>query len=242
MNAEQNGTSLWTTEGAQAYQALCSFCGWMLYANPDKAMLARLIEQRSLLKESPFSEVTPSAQKFEAILDQGANDFEGFAREVHLDRTYLYSMIGQSRTTPYESVYRTEDSTMFGPSTLEVRHLYQRWGLRFDGQGNEPDDHVGIEFSFVAHLLEHVAEEGDDAADNAADGVNPESAGVALRAFLGEHLLVFAPTYLRNVEIRAKSAYYQAVACMAQEVLTSLAKVLHITARYSIDEARFKLG
>lgn len=137
----------------------------------------------------------------------------GFLNEVRRDRSYLFYMVGASHASPYESVYRTDDHTMMGPATLEVRAAYRAHGLVFDRAATEPDDHVGLELAFAAHLLGQAA-----AGDAAALG--------ACRDFLEEHLLTFAPTYLGILEERAHSAYYRCVACIAQSVLASLADAL----------------
>lgn len=209
-------------EACAAYQALCSFCSWVLYDDPEPDALRGLATERMLFCEPPFSQVAPDdAAAFGGLLAALAPDAgEGgpaaaqtLLDEVRRDRSYLFYMVGASHASPYESVYRTDDHTMMGPATLEVRAAYRAHGLVFERAASEPDDHVGLEFSFAAHLLGRAAE-------------GETSCLADCRDFLGEHLLTFAPAYLDVLEQRARSPYYRLVARIARATLTSLADAL----------------
>lgn len=227
----------WSAETARAYQALCSLCSWALLADPDRERLHALAQDRAMFAEPPFSQVVPeaAAELAEALAPFAAEDTaaDAFAA-VRRDRTYLFYMVGQSRTSPFESVYRTDDATMFGPTTLEVREVYRAHGLQFDRADSEPDDHVGLEFSFVAHLLEQAADELE------AGGTDNPKALADLAQFLSQHVLVFAPVYLENVQTRAKTAYYRAIAGVAHGVLAALAAAVGAEAVEEIDSTRFR--
>ncbi len=230
-----NETIEFTAESCRAYQALCSFCSWGLFADPADQLEA-FVADRAMFLEPPFSQMAPKAARlFHDALAAGEGEgITALAREVHLDRTYLFYMIGASHTSPYESVYRTDDSTVFGPTTLEVRAFYRTHGLRFDRAETEPDDHIGIELAFAAHLLDAAA-----TAYEAGDVKAAEEALSALRDFLSNHVLVFAPMYLGNVRRRAKSAFYAAIAGVTEGVLATLADALGAQAVESIVEERY---
>lgn len=230
-----NKTIQLNAESCRAYQALCSFCSWGLFADPADQLKA-FVADRALFLEEPFSQIAPSAaQELHDVLAAGEGEgFDALAREVHLDRTYLFYMIGASHTSPYESVYRTDDSTVFGPTTLEVRAFYKAHGLRFDRSETEPDDHIGIELAFAAHLLDAAATAFEAGDDQAAAKMLDE-----LRVFLSDHVLVFSPMYLGNVQRRAKSPFYRAVAGIAEGAISELADVLGAVASDSIVEARY---
>lgn len=206
-------------ETCAAYQALCSFCSWALYDDPAPDALRGLAAERALFCEPPFSQVAADeAAAFGgllAVLGEGGDPdaAQALLDEVRRDRSYLFYMVGASHASPYESVYRTDDHTMMGPAMLEVRAAYRAHGLVFERAANEPDDHVGLEFAFAAHLLGRGAE-GD--ASCLAD----------CRDFLGAHLLAFAPAYLGVLEQRARSPYYRLVARIARATLASLADAL----------------
>ena len=123
-----------------------------MYKRQGEEDVARLAGDRSLFLEPPFSQVAPrAAEELAGWLAQadGEGGARALAREAHLDRSYLFYMVGQSRTSPYESVYRTDDATLYGPTTFQVREAYAAHGLAFGRSANEPDDHLGLELSLI---------------------------------------------------------------------------------------------
>lgn len=265
--AAEGQNSGWTAEEAQAYQALCSFGSWALLTDVQEGDVARMAQNRALFSEPPFSQVASGAAgELQAWL-VGADEPEGareLAREAHLDRSYLFYMVGQSRTSPYESVYRTDDATMFGPTTFEVRERYAECGLVFEGNAKEPDDHLGLELAFLARLLERAAggpagegveerklvdaerdaefgTEGVGSAGGEVLGASQRQALEQAKSFLSEHVLVFAPLYLANMRKQARSPFYRAIAAMVTATLESLAAALGACAVETVDEARFSL-
>ena len=220
-------------ETVQAYRVLCEFCSLVLCESPSDEVLDRLIEQRALMLEQPFSAVAPAAAS--QLHDVLARDY-----------AYLFYMVGSSGTSPFESVYRTDDRTMFGPTTLEVREAYRAWGVQVPGQGSVPDDHLGFELLFLAHVLGEaeraMAGEDEDADASAAASAEAQRALDAARALLADHVLVFAPVFLANVKTRAKEPAYRAVAELAAASIASLAASLGARASETIDEAAYLLG
>ena len=157
--------------------------------------------------------------------------------EVALDRTYLFYMVGVSKTSPYESVYRTDDATLFGPTCLQVRKAYEDQGVAFERRASEPEDHLGLEFSFCATLLGRVSEQlaaGDD--ERARETL------AAVATFLSEHPLVFAPIYLDHVATRAKSAYYRSIAGICRGTLESLARDLDVAPAETLDASALEIS
>lgn len=221
-------------ETAQAYRILCEFCALPLCENPSDQVLDRLIEQRDLLCDEPFASVAPEpALELHALLEQAA---AGAADEVKAairrDYAYLFLMVGTSGTSPFESVYRTDDRTMFGPTTLEVREAYRAWDVQVPGFGSVPDDHLGFELLFLAYLLGAAQEDEVAQVERALDDVV---------AFLSDHVLVFAPTYLHNVGVRAKEPFYRALAAVAAATIASMAANLETKASDRIDEVAYIL-
>ncbi len=267
MEAQPVADEAMTVETAQAYQALCAFCSWALLADVGEEDVARLAGDRSLFLEPPFSQVAPrAAEELAGWLAQadGEGGVSSLAREAHLDRSYLFYMVGQSRTSPYESVYRTDDATLYGPTTFQVREAYAAHGLAFGRSANEPDDHLGLELSFLAFLLGLAAEgEGGPAAGAGASAGDPAcpaapgdpaaSCGLApdpacdpaaladAAAFLSNHVLVFSGIYLKNLRTRARTPFYRAVAGVAQATLGALSAALGARAAETLDESRFAL-
>lgn len=219
-------------ETAQAYRVLCEFCALLLAEPPSDETIDRLIDQRDLFREDPFATAAPvpAAEFYDLLGEADARGREAFKVEAKRDYTYLFRMVSASHTSPYESVYRTDDRTLFGPTTLEVREAYRAWSVQMPCLGSTPDDHIGFEFAFLAHLFGVVVEKGDAV-----------RACVDARAFLSDHLLVFAPVYFANVQARAKEPFYRIVAAIAQATMVSLAGALDARASEEIDESAYLL-
>jgi TorA maturation chaperone TorD len=224
----------------RAAQILSEFSSRLLYYSPTQGQLAQLAAQRVLLLEEPFSTVAPQAVKrlYDLLATaQSEQDQAALLKTLCQDYSYLFYMVGLSHTSPYESVYRTDDRTLFGPTTLEVRACYRAYNLALTNKQAEPEDHIGLEFLFVALLLDRAAQASD-----AGDERGAEAALNDLRRFLGEHLLVFAFVYLANLKTRAQTAFYQTIAEIAAATLTSLADEFGVQAQEQINAADFLLA
>lgn len=242
-----------TCEELRAFEAALALAARVLRDKPSADLLTALAGARHLLLEEPFSTLAPKAAgelsaylaAFAADGDAADEQAEACLHEVKQDYAYLFYQISMSGTSPYESVYRTIDRTMFGPTTLEVRAAYRSWGLELPTKASEPDDHFGLEASFVAYLLGQAADALENADSDAASlaaasdsdvrgAAHDEcgSADTAARAlaaacdFLSDHLLVFAPVYLTAVEGRARTPLYRCTAPIAWAALETLAQRL----------------
>src|SRR3546814_17041654 len=55
---------------------------------------------------------------------------------------------------PWESVYTNKDGAVFKRETVSVKNWFLRFDLVLESSFNEPADHIGLEFGFLAHLAE----------------------------------------------------------------------------------------
>ena len=106
------------------------------------------------------------------------------------DFNRLFVGPGEMLAAPWESVYRSKTKLTFQESTLQVRELYERFGVRAPAVHREPDDHLGLELAFVATLSDLVAQ---DTAKDDADPANemlrgPEGLPAGPPARLGARL------------------------------------------------------
>jgi TorA maturation chaperone TorD len=238
MDTETNSTP--SIHELQAGHVLCAFCSQLFLQSPTAQMLERLVDQRALLLEDPFSSLAPEAaqalyKELDAIQDGDTRD--AFLKTVSQDYTYLFYMIGASHTSPYESVYRTDDRTLFGPTTLEVRDTYRAYGLQADEQGSQPDDHIGLELLFLSQLFAQAAQALEEGNVKLVEGTLED-----IRSFLGEHLLVFAPVYLKNLRIRSESTFYCSVAAIMEAALVAFSQALEVEAAIVIDAKAYLLS
>lgn len=204
-----------------ACQTMCAFGSSLLYEGPDREKLTALAQASDLLRESPFVALGDGAAlRMADALRSAASDeaaFDAFHRDLRQDYAFLFYMVSASKASPFESVYRTDDATMFGPTTLEVRHEYERFGLELSASDSQPDDHLGIELAFLAELFAR-ALDGDDA-----------QAATCLEAawrFMHEHVLVFSESYLGQAAKAARTAFYRDAACLIDASIRETADVL----------------
>lgn len=131
------------------------------------------------------------------------------AAAVKRDHARLFIGPDTLRAAPYESVHRSTDGLVFEAETMAVRAFYARFGLESARLGREPDDHIGLEFAFVAELATRAL----DAIEAGDDGERSRVLD-AMREFLEAHLLVWGPDLMVMVGERAETAYYQGVSAL----------------------------
>jgi TorA maturation chaperone TorD len=155
-------------------------------------------------------------------------DFTGNWQQDLLDdliRDYRRLFIGPGHipAPPWESVYLSIEGLVYEEQTMAVRKFYARYGLQSPKRYAEPDDHFGLEMAFLAHLctLGLASIEAGD-----SDGLTGHLA--AMRAFLKEHLLLWAPTFLKRVIDHAQTNYYRGAAYLALGSIYHMAELLDL--------------
>lgn len=206
---------------------LCGLLGRALFGEPDKAWLEQLI-QDDLFTELPL-------QSNQQALERGRELLYGWARahangladeeiqSLRSEQFMLLTGVGRAIAPAWESIYLSREHLIFQEQTIQVRRWYARFGLQFERLNNEPDDHIGIELSFIAHLaglaLEALAD-GDEARLN--------ELLQSQRDFLSEHLLRWAPAWVNLMLEHARSDYFRGLALLTQGVLQAAAQELRI--------------
>jgi len=115
---------------------------------------------------------------------------------------------------PWESVYLTKERLIFQESTLKVRQCYLKYNYLPANYRSEPDDHIALELDFMAnlsHLTENFFQEG-----KISEGVDILK---DQKAFLEEHLLVWAPQFAAELEASTPHPLYQGIASIIKEFL-----------------------
>ena len=129
--------------------------------------------------------------------------------ELNVD--YLRVFIGNTQDTshvayPYESVYTSPDRLLMQDARDAVLAAYRSEMVKLVNEHNEPEDHMGVELAFCAVLLNRAAEAlaGGDTA-RAVELVGKE------RAFVRDHLGVWAPEFADDVKRIAQTGFYRAL-------------------------------
>ena len=143
--------------------------------------------------------------------------------EVTQDFSTLFIGPNKLKAAPWGSVYLTEEQNTFGKQTLAIRQYYANFGLAIDTGEHEPDDHIGLIFSFVAHCCELNTQELES---------NGRVNDLAIRDFLTQHVLTWAPRMLQTMYKNAETPFYQGMALVAEGTLQQLAEL--VKAQYLI--------
>ena len=187
-----------------------SFLSKVFYEPPNTEFIQLLVDD-ALFDIWPIESDNPDMQA-------GLTELRAFCATwqpddlAALKRDYARLFIGPERllAPPWESVYRSDEHLLFERQTLEVRAEYQRFGMPIPKLNVEPDDHIGLEFRFVAYLchlaLEAVERDRQDIVNGLSD---------AVRGFLTEHLWTWAPDCLGRVESNSLTGYYRGAARLA---------------------------
>jgi TorA maturation chaperone TorD len=194
---------------------VCGFLAKMLYAAPDREWLNSLICNR-VLDSIPFGSTLPDVVSALATLQRWADplqhglDDATFA-EISDDYTRLFVGPGRLPAAPWESVYTNKDRAVFQMETVSVKNWYRRFDLVLASEYNEPADHIGLEFGFLAHLSKLTI-----AASEIRDGAEVTTLIDAQRAFLSYHVLPWVPRWAADVLDNAQTDLYCGLAWLAR--------------------------
>ncbi len=203
---------------------LFGLLGKLFYEYPEHGNLQRLVDE-NVFSEAPFAAGREVVQEGLALLQEWGRAFAADAQQATLDvkTDYTYLFVGAAKIplSPWESVYYSEERLLFQESTLDVRRWYQRFGLEPVNLRKEPDDHIGLELIFIAHLAQRalLALENEDelALNDALD---------AQRAFCRRHLFAWAPLWCDQMVEYARTPYYRGLALILRGALDELAGLL----------------
>lgn len=190
-----------------AHQLAYTYLGKAFYESPTLELIQAIVAD-NLFADWPLECANSEANAgLQQLVDFSAQWDDSQFGEVRRDYARLF--IGPNRllAPPWESVYRSSDHILFERQTLEVRRQYQRYQMPLQRTHVEPEDHIGLELRFVAHLSGlalFALERGDAALRSEAQN--------ALAQFLSEHLLQWSPEFVERVLISANTAYYRGIA------------------------------
>jgi TorA maturation chaperone TorD len=214
---------------------VCGLLGRLLYAEPDQAWLQTLAAE-AVFDEIPFGAEQPEVLAGLELLQKWSRDHraglpdEVFAR-MRGDYARLFQGPGKLLAAPWESAQITAERQLFQGPTLQVRGWYRRFGLEAARLHTEPDDHIGLELSFLARLaqlgLEALAQ---------ADEPRLNQVLAAQRDFLKAHPLRWTPLWCDQVEQHARTCFFRGVARVTRGVLAELAATFGLA--FQVEAAR----
>ena len=205
----------------QAPQAVAyRFLGRCFYAPPDAEWLTALAAGR-LFEAWPLpSDEADTAAGLALLATYCERWAPAQLDALTWDFNRLFVGPGEMLAPPWESVHRSKTKLTFQESTLQVRALYEAFGVQAPALHREPDDHLALELDFLATLSERAVE-----AAGSDDGAQLGRCLQAQRDFLQDHLLAWAPGCLGLVEAHAETDYYRGAARLARGSLAASARL-----------------
>ena len=201
--------------------------GKLLFDEPQPAFVQTLADE-AVFDEIPFGAGRAEVDAGLQLLQQWSRQHQGGLLngafdDLRGDFTRLFVGPGKVLAVPWESAQLHLERPIFQEETLQVRNWYRRFGLEAAKLYNEPDDHIGLELAFLAHL----AQRGLAAL---AEGDQARLAAVleAQRQFLAAHPLRWIPAWCDQVEAHARTDFYRGVALVTRGALAEMAATLEI--------------
>lgn len=201
--------------------------GRLLYDNLDQAWLQGLLDQ-GVFEEIPFGAEQQDTSRGLTLLQKWIHENEAGLSDtsfddLRADNTRLFVGVGKVLAPLWESVYFGEDRLVFQEETLQVRAWYRRFGLEPEKLHQEPDDHIGLELLFLAHLARlalNALEKNDSAELN--------DILLAQRQFLAEHPMKWARSWCELVQEHARTDFYRGLGHLTLGALLAAAEMLEI--------------
>lgn len=207
---------------------LFGLVGQAIYQYADRQWLESLAAQ-DIFSEAPFAGENPDViAGLEQLQAWSAANRNGMTDETFDDLRAEFTRLfaggpGPVQAPPWESVFFSRDRLVFQQETLEVRGWYGKFGLELVNKYQEPDDHIGIEMGFIAHLAQLAL-----AAEEAGDAARREELLQAQSGFLSDHLLRWGPVWAGLVLKYARTPFYRGLAYLTRGALTEIAVCLAI--------------
>jgi putative dimethyl sulfoxide reductase chaperone len=233
---EKRGRNMEWTAQFEGQMLVCALLARALYGVPDRSWLDMLIQNR-VFDSVPFASASPEftlalgcLQRWMESVKGGLND-AAFAN-VRDDYTRLFVGPGRLQAAPWESVYTNKDRAVFQRETVNVKNWYRRFELTLASEYNEPADHVGLQFGFMAHLSELTI-----AAAGIRDGAEVKRLIAAQRGFLMQHALRWVPRWADDVIEHSRTDLFRGLASLACGTVKEAGSFFLIVTKQSQDGA-----
>ena len=207
---------------------VCGLLNSLLYQPPDKAHIASLYAE-GVFAESPLGNDRDEVQQGLSLLRAWGSsaweqDPDQAFDDLAADYFYLFNGPGKVQAPPWESVFFSKERLIFQEQTLQVRAWYQKFGLQIENLHHEPDDHIGLQLGFLAHLAQMTVQALEQGKNAEAEWLIKEQS-----AFLSQHLLRWASMWCDLVEKHARSDFYRGVSLLVRGALQEAAELVKRT-------------
>ncbi len=151
------------------------------------------------LKEVAFSlytkELARGAKVLFEFMDGAGVDTHKTLRFEYAD---LFLNAGENPVLPYESFYLDREPTLYGEPVFQMREILRKQALHKDPAYREPEDHIAVEFDFLAEMNRREAA-GDHSVAN-------------VRSDFGRRHMAWRTEFCAVLHSADKSGFYKALA------------------------------
>ena len=206
------------TETLAGLEIACRFLYTAFHRAPEPGFLHPLVADR-LLAHWPVEDDNPRVQSgleaMQQFLDEHADNPMPLLKQ---DYNALFIGPNALLAAPWSSVYLTEEQLTLTEPAMAVREFYRQYGIAINTGENEPDDHIGLQFAFIAHLLGEALQ--------AVDNEQPEQPWLGATAeFLTNHVLIWTGRLFELIRENATTDFYRGLADLAEGSLQQLANL-----------------
>jgi TorA maturation chaperone TorD len=178
----------------------------------------------SIVAIEPTIRALGDSQNVEEIeeLEKGSRELHEFALQVKalkdderrklledlaVEYASLFLGVGQKHVSLAESTYLGKEHLLYEEPYNEIIQAYKSLGFEKEKDFHEPEDHLAVEFEFMAMLCQWTSQtlEKEDVESTLAY-LNLQ------REFLRDHLLKWVPDLCRKLEGAAANGFYKALA------------------------------
>lgn len=123
--------------------------------------------------------------------------------DLNVEMTRLLEGPGLTPAPPYASFY-LHSGQLMGPMAVDARMSYLAWEIIPDTTGRVPDDHIGLELGFLAHLAQVAADTEDHSRREAALDDS--------KRFIEEQLSTWLGSFLKDLRDAAREPFFRQLA------------------------------
>ncbi len=213
------------TEWLTGEWLLFGLLGKLLYTLPERNWYRNLVAD-DVFAELPMAadqpDVMAALQRVRAWRTGLSGKLSDDAFDaLQADYNQLFVGPGPAGAPLWESVYFNDERLLFQEQTAQVRHWYESFGLERMSTAREPEDHLGLELAFLAHLAARGLQALEDQRPAALDELL-----TAQRQFLCDHPLRWVPAWQGLVEQKSRTDFWRAVAQLINGALQVVASYL----------------
>lgn len=195
----------------QQYALALAFFAKLLTERADESFLNELITHNMLDSWLLSDDDMDSEQGLSLMRNTLARPVPEMVKELDKDFFELFEM-SPPKCYVHESVWRSEAKLFNEKETFLVKVWYAKYGLKGTGTHHGPEDHIGVEMSFVSHLLHLMEDASHDASEIQQD----------IHDFLSDHLMVWGPDCLDGIAENATTDFYKGLGLLAKGTMNTL--------------------